>query len=128
MAAILLLSAMLNPTKWGPMTTEQRAILDTANGAAAALCEALADDTIDPGDASLVKHHAGADPFDVGAILSAALSASGLSAAEVARRTGMAPTNVGRALHSPDTRPPVARRILAALGARVEVVTGKRAR
>lgn len=45
-AAILLLSAMLDPAKWGPMTTQQRAILDTANGAAAALCEALADDTL----------------------------------------------------------------------------------
>lgn len=57
------------------------------------------------------------DPFDVGALLRAALAASGLSAAEVARRTGIAPPHVYRALKDANCRAPTARRILAALGA-----------
>lgn len=62
------------------------------------------------------------DPCDMGALLRAALEAAGVTAAEVAERTGMAASNVSRALHSPDTRPNVARRILAAIGFRLSVV------
>lgn len=58
------------------------------------------------------------DPFDVGALLSAALDACGLTQADVARATGMAASNLSRAFNSPDTRPVVARRILTALGRR----------
>lgn len=56
------------------------------------------------------------DPIDVGAILSAALSRSRLTRADLARLTGIAPPNITRALASPDTRAPTARRILQALG------------
>ena len=62
-----------------------------------------------------------ADPCDMGALLRAALEAAGVTPAEVARRTGIAPPNVSRALHSPDTRPTVTRRILSALGLRLAV-------
>ncbi|HSM93417.1 MAG TPA: hypothetical protein VLT47_11075 [Anaeromyxobacteraceae bacterium] len=57
----------------------------------------------------------------MGALLRAALAAAGVTPAEVARRTGIAPSNVSRALHNPDTRPVVARRILTAVGMRLVV-------
>lgn len=59
------------------------------------------------------------NPLDMGAILLAALARAGVSPAEVSRRCGMAPSNVSRALHSPDTRPATARRILDCVGATV---------
>jgi hypothetical protein len=62
------------------------------------------------------------DPCDVGAQLRAAIDAAGLAAGEVARRTGIAPSNVSRALNNPDKRPTVARRILAAASAKLVVV------
>lgn len=65
------------------------------------------------------------DPFDVGALLAAALTASGLTQADVARVTGMAPPNVSRALRDPNCRAPTARRILAALGHHAEVHTDR---
>ncbi len=68
------------------------------------------------------------DPFDVGALLSAALDASTLSAADVARATGMPPSHLSRAFKDPNTRPPTARRILAALAHHVEVAADKRGR
>jgi DNA-binding phage protein len=61
------------------------------------------------------------DPCDMGALLSAALAASGLTAAELSRRTGIAPPHVYRALASPNARPPTVRRILRAIGARLTV-------
>ena len=63
-----------------------------------------------------------ADPCDMGALLRAALEGAGVNAAEVVARTGMAASNVSRALHNPDTRPNVARRILAAVGFRLAVL------
>lgn len=63
-------------------------------------------------------------PLDVGALLTHALSLTPLSAADLARLTGIAPSNISRALRSPDTRPTVARRILAALGASLTVQMG----
>lgn len=68
------------------------------------------------------------DPFDVGAILSAALTASGLSAADVARATGIPPSHLSRLLRDPNARAPAARRVLEACGCRVEVTEGKRGR
>ena len=65
------------------------------------------------------------DPCDMGALLRAALTAADVTPAEVARRTGIAPSNVSRALHSADTRPVVARRILAAVGMRLAAVKPK---
>lgn len=42
---IELLGALLDPKKWGHLNIEQRALLKSAHGAMAALCESLADDT-----------------------------------------------------------------------------------
>lgn len=56
------------------------------------------------------------DPFDVGALLSAAVTASGFTPAEVARRAGIAAPHVYRALRDPNCRAPTARKILTALG------------
>lgn len=63
------------------------------------------------------------DPCDIGALLTraAAAHAPPLTPAAIARLTGMAPPNVSRALRSPDTRPNVARRILLAIGATLDV-------
>lgn len=58
------------------------------------------------------------DPFDVGALLSAALTASGLTQADIARSAGMPPSHLSRALKDPNCRAPTARRILTALGRR----------
>lgn len=66
------------------------------------------------------------DPFDVGAILRAAAEAAGMGPADLMRATGMAPQNIYRALASPDTRPVVARRILAALRHHVVAVRDRR--
>lgn len=63
-----------------------------------------------------------ADPFNVGALLTAALAASGLSAADVARATGIPAPHLSRALRDPNVRAPTARRILAALGHHAEAV------
>ena len=68
------------------------------------------------------------DPFDVGALLSSALDASGLSAADVARATGIRQPHLSRALRDRNTRPPTARRILAALAHHAEVAADKRGR
>lgn len=68
------------------------------------------------------------DPFDVGALLSAAISASGLPPAEVARRAGVTAPHMYRLLKDPNCRPPTARRILAALAHHVEAVPDKRLR
>lgn len=59
------------------------------------------------------------DPADMGALLTAAFRASGITLAELARRTGMAANNVGRAMRNPDARNPAVRAILRALGARL---------
>jgi DNA-binding phage protein len=66
------------------------------------------------------------DPFDVGALLMAALDASDRTQADVAAETGMPASHLSRALRDPNTRPPTARRILAALGHHVEVAADKR--
>lgn len=65
------------------------------------------------------------DPLDMGALLRGALVLAGVTPAEVARRTGIAPGNLSRALHSADTRPATARRILLAVGAQLNVVPTK---
>lgn len=64
-------------------------------------------------------------PLDMGALLRGALALAGVTPAEVARRTGIAPSNLSRALHSADTRPVTARRILLAVEARLAVTTAK---
>ena len=69
-----------------------------------------------------------ADPCDIGALLKAAIEAAGLNPHQVAVRSGMAPPNVYRALSNPNTRPEAARRILAALGMRLEVVPAEKGR
>lgn len=68
------------------------------------------------------------NPFDVGALLSAALAASGLTAAAVARATGIPPSHLSRLLRDPNARAPAARRVLEACGCRVEVAGEKRGR
>lgn len=69
-------------------------------------------------------------PLDMGSLLRRALSlhnaslppgAAPMTQASLSRLTGLAPPNLSRALRSPDTRPPVARRILSALHCRLEV-------
>jgi hypothetical protein len=62
------------------------------------------------------------DPFDVGALLSAALAASSLTQADVCRATGLLPTNLCRALRDPNASAKTARRVLAALGHHAEAV------
>jgi DNA-binding phage protein len=59
----------------------------------------------------------------MGALLSEALAASGLTADQLARLTGIHPSNISRALHSPNTRPATVRKILLALGLRVVLVS-----
>ncbi len=61
------------------------------------------------------------DPCDMGALLRAALAEAEVSPVEIARRTGIALSNVSRALGSPDTRPPTARAILKAVGMQLVV-------
>lgn len=65
------------------------------------------------------------DPFNVGAMLAAALAASGRTAADVAREAGMPAPHIYRALKDPNARAPTARRILAALGHHAEAVKNK---
>lgn len=68
------------------------------------------------------------NPCDMGALLRAAIEEAGLNPHQVAVRAGMAAPNVYRALQSPDTRPVVARRILAAVGMRLAVVPDEKPR
>jgi DNA-binding phage protein len=56
------------------------------------------------------------DPCDMGALLTAAFAAAGINGAEAARRTGIAPPHIYRALRDPNARPVTVRRILAACG------------
>ncbi len=61
------------------------------------------------------------DPCDMGALLRRALAATPHTPATLSRLTGMAPSNVSRALRDPNARPVVVRRILQALGASLYV-------
>lgn len=66
------------------------------------------------------------DPFDAGALLSAAVvarrSQTGESEADVARLAKIDPANLWRALRNPNARPETVRRVCRALGLRVALV------
>ena len=66
------------------------------------------------------------DPLDIGALLDAACNASPLPAAQIARLAGVDPGNLSRARRNPNARPALARKVLAALGAHVALVTPPR--
>ena len=70
------------------------------------------------------------DPFDVGALLSAAVAAerarTGESEAAVARRCGIARSNFSTLLRNPNARPATVRAVCRALGLRVVLVPAEK--
>ena len=66
------------------------------------------------------------NPLDIGALLDAACNASPLPAAQIARLAGVDPGNLSRARRNPNARPALARKVLAALGVNVALVTPPR--
>ena len=66
------------------------------------------------------------DPLDIGALLDAACRASPLPAYKIAALAGVDKGNLSRARRNPNARPELARRVLAALGTSVALVTPPR--
>ena len=62
------------------------------------------------------------DPCDMGALLTAAIAASGRTRHAVAVATGIAPPSLYRALANADASPDVARKVLMALGRKIVIV------
>lgn len=62
------------------------------------------------------------DPCDMGALLTAAIAASGRTRNAVATATGIAAPSLYRALANADASPEVARKVLATLGCRIIVI------
>ncbi len=69
------------------------------------------------------------DPFDVGACLREAVkdycASTGQNQADVARAVGLAPSNLSRALSSPNTRPETARVLCQVLGLKLTLTRNR---
>lgn len=62
------------------------------------------------------------DPCDMGALLTAAIAASGRTRNAMAVATGIAAPSLYRALANADASPELARKVLAALGCKLAII------